>query len=72
MGSQELKKSCNTYDLPKEVLKKIGTMEAYTSKEPVAGPSSSIPVTEESEEEENDIIISLNLLSVSVFLITKC
>lgn len=36
-GLRRVGKSCNTYDLPKEVIKQIGTMATYTSTESVAG-----------------------------------
>ncbi|KAK3882740.1 hypothetical protein Pcinc_012902 [Petrolisthes cinctipes] len=60
-GLKRVRKSCNSYELPKEVIKQIGTMASYTSTEsadPV--PSSSVTVSEETEEEEDYIIFSLN------------
>ncbi|KAK3892454.1 hypothetical protein Pcinc_003687 [Petrolisthes cinctipes] len=60
-GLKRVGKSCNSYELPKEVIKQIGTMASYTSTEstdPV--PSSSVTVSEETEEEEDYIIFSLN------------
>lgn len=40
-GLRRLGKTCNTYDLPKETIKKIGTMAAYGSKTSEAGSSTS-------------------------------
>lgn len=50
-GLRRLGKTCNTYDLPKETIKKIGTMAAYESKTSEAGSSSSS--TASSAEKKN-------------------
>lgn len=60
---RRLEKTCNTYDLPKEIIKQIGTMATYGSKETETGPSTSAAsVSEETDEEEDHLVFALHYL----------
>lgn len=60
-GLRRLEKTCNTYDLPIEIIKQIGTMATYGSKATEAGPSTSgTSVSEETDEEEDHLVFALH------------